>query len=303
MSRRNISIIKYVLFAALVPIAILLFIFVANLIYEYTGFYINVTDIYNKELVAFAGSFFGAVAILVAVLIVIKHFNNEAKHESYTKLLDKEKEYIYNALSKINPLAAINIYNQYSVLPVDTDDYKRVQVIEIRRDINSLREQLMLARTELYLKTDILDVYDKCTNCPKKCNIIKYSERFQKQYSEAEKIIYNFLINLDQYIDIDSTNSEYLAIIDRLNRQLETPRITASAKEELTAQIAKYEAAMRDAEVLIGDLVVDMTTISQIHLELKVKLIHTAKGYYFAKLRDEYNSYMRVKSYDTDCRR
>lgn len=304
MSGKYNNVAKYALIIAVIPVVILLLIFLGNTIYELSGgtIYFNVLDIYNKELFAFAGNYLGGVTTLVAMYFIVRHFKNESQHQTYVAQLDKEKECIFDAVARVNPLTASSLYNQYNALPSDVDDYKRVQVLEIKRDINFQREQLMLARTELQLKTDILDEYDKCNNCPKKCSMIKYSEKFGKQYLEAENIIYNFLLNLEQFIDVNSQNNEYAAVVSQLNKQMEAPRLTSAAKDELAEQIEKNRAYIRDAEVLISDLALNMTSISQIHLELKTKLIHTAKGYYSSKLRDEYKSYMRIKSNDVRCK-
>lgn len=299
MSDNLKNILKFVAVVAVIILALFLFIFVGNTIYKYTNFYINIPDIYNKEIFAFAGSVLGGLGTLLALYITVQYFRDQSVHQTYIQQLDKEKESIFDAVSKINPLIASNLYNQYSTLPKDVDDYKRVQVLEIRRDINFQREQLMFAKTELQLKSDILDEYDKCLNCNKKCGTVKYSERFRKQYNEAEKIIYNFLLNLDQFIEVSSQNDEYQAIVNQLNKQLEAPRLTVAVKEDLAGQIAKYESAIKDAQVLIGEITLDMTAISQIHMELKSKLVYTAKGYYFAKMREEHRA---VKSNDTKCK-
>lgn len=297
---KNIA--KYALVIVAVPLAIALIIFIGNMIYYATGFSINIPDIYNKELVAFAGSYLGGVTILAALYFIIKYYKDETQHQTYIAQLDKEKESIFSAISKITPLTASNIYNQYSTLPVETNDYNRVKVLESKRDINSLREQLMQARTELQLKSDILDEYDKCINCAKKCVIIKYTEKFKTMYYEAERIIYDFLLTLEQYIDINSENNERQALIAQLRKQLEAPRLTIAVKEDLTQQIERHEAATRDAEILIGDLKADMILISQVHTEIKTKLAHVAKGYYFAKMREEYRSYLHIKSNDVKCK-
>lgn len=304
MSKKHKNIAKCALIVALIPLAILIVLFVGNKIYELSGgtFYINILDIYNKELFVFSGSYLSGLSILIALYFIVKHYQEESQYHTYIMMLDKEKECIFSAVSKINPLAASNLYNQYSSLPTDANDYNRVKILEIKREINSHREQLMLAQTELQLKTDILDEYDKCAKCEKKCSIIKYAERFKEQYSEAEKIIYDFLISLEQYIDIDSENIEYQSLVAQLNKQLEAPRLTVAVKEDLTGQIAKYEGLIKDSEVLTKDLKVDMFSISQVHSEIRKRLILVAKGYYFAKTRDEYRAYLNVKSNDVKCK-
>lgn len=156
---------------------------------EYTGFNFNIEGINAADWFMFAGSYLGGAITLGGVVLTLKHEQKVHQHQISIEAINREKELLVSAISKLDFSSISIIYNYFRELEITNTGYRGVEVTEIQRRISEIQrtvnEQLIVitANTEVYA-----NMTQQCSGCKTPCGLSKPAENFEKHMTGFLKI-------------------------------------------------------------------------------------------------------------------
>lgn len=185
----------------------MLFLHFGVALWEYTGINFSVEGVTAEDWFMFAGSYLGGAITLTGVTLTLRHERKIHQHQIMLEQINKEKELLSDAISRLDLHAPSSIFFHFSELEITDEGYKGIEVAEVRRCIWDKQRELNQWKAKLAINTDIYASYSQCGSCNTVCKLEETSKKISEDYERISNQIYDTLSLMDTYVNHCETNA------------------------------------------------------------------------------------------------